>query len=180
MKCNQNCLKNAGNPKDSRRRFQVAMYYHINGTVPIGCSESMFVHNNSKHGRRQAPLRETFVGDGETHTHRHTHTHTHTHMHARTHTHTHTRTHSFFLCPVCVCNTYSPQHTMYSLCYTGKPYITSVYPTEGWTSGGTRVCIVGMNFFEGIEVVFGTLQATAEVHNTSTHTTVVALQCYCE
>ena len=22
-KCNQNCLKNAGNPKDSRRRFQV-------------------------------------------------------------------------------------------------------------------------------------------------------------
>ena len=45
----------------------------------------------------------------------------------------------------------------------GKPYITSVYPTEGWTSGGTRVCIVGMNFFEGIEVVFGTLQASAEV-----------------
>jgi hypothetical protein len=39
-----------------------------------------------------------------------------------------------------------------------------VYPTEGWTSGGTRVCIVGMNFFEGIEVVFGTLQASAEVN----------------
>ena len=46
---------------------------------------------------------------------------------------------------------------------TGKPYITSVYPTEGWTSGGTKVCIVGMNFFEGLEVVFGTLQASAEV-----------------
>ena len=45
----------------------------------------------------------------------------------------------------------------------GKPYITSVYPTEGWTSGGARVCIVGMNFFDGIEVVFGTLQASAEV-----------------
>ena len=65
VKCNQNCLKNAGNPKDSRRRFQVALYYHANGTLPIGCSDSMFVHNNSKHGRRQPPLREPFVGDGE-------------------------------------------------------------------------------------------------------------------
>ena len=67
VKCNQNCLKNAGNPKDSRRRFQVALYYYqMNGT-PIGCSESMFVHNNSKHGRRQPPFREPFVGDGTFH-----------------------------------------------------------------------------------------------------------------
>lgn len=49
------------------------------------------------------------------------------------------------------------------LVHVGKPYITSVYPNEGWTSGGTKVCIVGMNFFEGIEVIFGTLQASAEV-----------------
>lgn len=49
------------------------------------------------------------------------------------------------------------------LIHVGKPYITSVYPNEGWTSGGTKVCIVGMNFFEGIEVIFGTLQASAEV-----------------
>lgn len=45
----------------------------------------------------------------------------------------------------------------------GKPYIIAVYPHEGWTSGGTRVCIVGMNFYEGVEVVFGTLSASAEV-----------------
>lgn len=45
----------------------------------------------------------------------------------------------------------------------GKPYIIAVYPQEGWTSGGTRVCIVGMNFYEGVEVVFGTLSASAEV-----------------
>lgn len=30
-------------------------------------------------------------------------------------------------------------------------------------TGGTRVCIVGMNFYEGVEVVFGTLAASAEV-----------------
>lgn len=46
---------------------------------------------------------------------------------------------------------------------TGKPYIIAVYPTEGWTTGGTRLCIVGMNFYEGVEVVFGTLPATSEV-----------------
>ena len=45
----------------------------------------------------------------------------------------------------------------------GKPYIIAVYPHEGWTTGGTRVCIVGMNFYEGVEVVFGTLSSRAEV-----------------
>ena len=45
----------------------------------------------------------------------------------------------------------------------GKPYIISVYPSEGWTTGGAKVCIVGTNFLEGVDVVFGTLQASAEV-----------------
>ena len=55
----------------------------------------------------------------------------------------------------------------------GKPYIIAVYPHEGWTTGGTRVCIVGMNFYEGVEVVFGTLPASAEVHRLgATHTLV--------
>ena len=83
-KCNQNCLKNAGNPKDSRRRFQVcsihstclisitcicmlqvALYaFDILSGPPIATSESMFVHNNSKHGRRP-PYTTTLVGDGE-------------------------------------------------------------------------------------------------------------------
>ena len=45
----------------------------------------------------------------------------------------------------------------------GKPYIIAVHPSEGWVTGGTKVCIVGMNFYEGVEVVFGTLPATSEV-----------------
>ena len=54
LKCNQNCLKNAGNPRDMRR-FQVAVSTSV---VPIqeggiySVSENMFVHNNSKHGRK--------------------------------------------------------------------------------------------------------------------------------
>lgn len=54
LKCNQNCLKNAGNPRDMRR-FQVsaavAMDLHNPLTVNAA-SENMFVHNNSKHGRK--------------------------------------------------------------------------------------------------------------------------------
>lgn len=108
VKCNQNCLKNAGNPKDTRRRFQVAIYSSYRpSSSPIACSEPMFVHNNSKHGRKPPPFRES-VGDG-------------------------------------------------------KPYIIAISPSEGWITGGTRVCIVGMNFFDGLEVVFGTLPASCEV-----------------
>ncbi|VDM76047.1 unnamed protein product [Strongylus vulgaris] len=52
LKCNQNCLKNAGNPRDMRR-FQVVLSTtaRIDGPL-LAVSENMFVHNNSKHGRR--------------------------------------------------------------------------------------------------------------------------------
>ncbi|CAI4223743.1 unnamed protein product [Auanema sp. JU1783] len=52
LKCNQNCLKNAGNPRDMRR-FQVVLSASVNIDGPLlAVSENMFVHNNSKHGRR--------------------------------------------------------------------------------------------------------------------------------
>ncbi|CAI5454235.1 unnamed protein product [Caenorhabditis angaria] len=52
LKCNQNCLKNAGNPRDMRR-FQVVLSSsaRIDGPL-LAVSDNMFVHNNSKHGRR--------------------------------------------------------------------------------------------------------------------------------
>ena len=54
LKCNQNCLKNAGNPRDMRR-FQVVVSTSVNINLEnqiLAVSENMFVHNNSKHGRR--------------------------------------------------------------------------------------------------------------------------------
>ncbi|TWW55489.1 Transcription factor COE1 [Takifugu flavidus] len=56
LKCNQNCLKNAGNPRDMRR-FQVVVSTTVNvdGHVLV-VSDNMFVHNNSKHGRRARRL----------------------------------------------------------------------------------------------------------------------------
>ncbi|CAF1122130.1 unnamed protein product [Rotaria sordida] len=56
LKCNQNCLKNAGNPRDMRR-FQVVLSTTIGLEAPLlAVSENMFVHNNSKHGRRTRRL----------------------------------------------------------------------------------------------------------------------------
>ncbi len=53
MKCNQNCLKSAGNPRDMRR-FQVALSTSPDLKQVLAISENMFVHNNSKHGRRNS------------------------------------------------------------------------------------------------------------------------------
>lgn len=56
LKCNQNCLKNAGNPRDMRR-FQVVISTTVNVDGPLlAVSDNMFVHNNSKHGRRAKRL----------------------------------------------------------------------------------------------------------------------------
>ncbi|NXJ96846.1 COE3 factor, partial [Corythaixoides concolor] len=70
LKCNQNCLKNAGNPRDMRR-FQVVVSTTVNvdGHV-LAVSDNMFVHNNSKHGRR---ARRLDPSEGECHTRTHAH-----------------------------------------------------------------------------------------------------------
>lgn len=78
LKCNQNCLKNAGNPRDMRR-FQVCsiksnrlIIKNISQVVlcktprvdidVLAYSENMFVHNNSKHGRRVKRNEPTMEG----------------------------------------------------------------------------------------------------------------------
>uniref|UniRef100_A0A672JE47 Transcription factor COE3 n=1 Tax=Salarias fasciatus TaxID=181472 RepID=A0A672JE47_SALFA len=99
LKCNQNCLKNAGNPRDMRR-FQVVVSTTVNvdGHV-LAVSDNMFVHNNSKHGRRARRL--------------------------------------------------DPSEA--------TPCIKAISPSEGWTTGGATVIIIGDNFFDGLQVVFGTM-----------------------
>ena len=34
-----------------------------------------------------------------------------------------------------------------------SPIIKAISPTEGWTSGGQTVIIIGENFFEGLQVI---------------------------
>ncbi|XP_049837733.1 transcription factor collier, partial [Schistocerca gregaria] len=105
LKCNQNCLKNAGNPRDMRR-FQVVISTQVGVDGPLlAISDNMFVHNNSKHGRRAKRL--------------------------------------------------DPAEA--------TPCIKAISPSEGWTSGGSTVIIIGDNFFDGLQVVFGTMLVWSEL-----------------
>ncbi|XP_078142644.1 transcription factor COE1 isoform X8 [Centroberyx gerrardi] len=112
LKCNQNCLKNAGNPRDMRR-FQVVVSttVSVEGHV-LSVSDNMFVHNNSKHGRR---ARRLDPAEG---------------------------TQSYL------------EHA---------PCIKAISPSEGWTTGGATVIIIGDNFFDGLQVIFGTMLVWSEL-----------------
>ncbi|XP_045543595.1 transcription factor COE3 isoform X17 [Salmo salar] len=114
LKCNQNCLKNAGNPRDMRR-FQVVVSTTVNvdGHV-LAVSDNMFVHNNSKHGRRARRLDPSEGTD--------------------------------------------PPYL-----YHATPCIKAISPSEGWTTGGATVIIIGDNFFDGLQVVFGTMLVWSEL-----------------
>uniref|UniRef100_A0A3Q2PQ38 EBF transcription factor 2 n=1 Tax=Fundulus heteroclitus TaxID=8078 RepID=A0A3Q2PQ38_FUNHE len=109
LKCNQNCLKTAGNPRDMRR-FQVVLSstVSVDGHV-LAVSDNMFVHNNSKHGRRARRL-------------------------------------DFYFFP--------PSAT---------PCIKAISPSEGWTTGGAMVIVIGENFFDGLQVVFGSMLVWSEL-----------------
>ncbi|OAF70041.1 Transcription factor COE2 [Intoshia linei] len=113
MKCNQNCLKNAGNPRDMRR-FKVSISSTLNCPKSIMCiSDNMFVHNNSKHGRKN---KKNLIANGN--------------------------------------QLFNPSNI---------PNIKTISPTEGWMNGGTEVIVIGENFFDGIQVAFGTDIVWAEV-----------------
>lgn len=46
---------------------------------------------------------------------------------------------------------------------TATPCIKAISPSEGWTTGGAMVIIIGDNFFDGLQVVFGTMLVWSEV-----------------
>ncbi|VDI39176.1 early B-cell factor [Mytilus galloprovincialis] len=130
MKCNQNCLKNAGNPRDMRR-FQVAVCTTVSIEGPIlAVSDNMFVHNNSKHGRRARRLEPT---EGDT----------------------------WLLADPYSTRAFSRYPRDSGMITT--PCIKAICPSEGWTSGGTTVIIIGDNFFDGLQVVFGTMLVWSEL-----------------
>ncbi|XP_061606889.1 transcription factor COE1-like isoform X2 [Phyllopteryx taeniolatus] len=114
LKCNQNCLKNAGNPRDMRR-FQVALSttVSVEGHV-LAVSDDVFVHNNSKHGRR---VRRLDPADAP----------------------------------------------LANLRHGASPCIKAVSPSEGWTTGGAAVIVIGENFFDGLQVIFGSTTAWSEL-----------------
>nr|XP_012146593.1 PREDICTED: transcription factor collier isoform X4 [Megachile rotundata] len=118
LKCNQNCLKNAGNPRDMRR-FQVVISTQVGVEGPLlAVSDNMFVHNNSKHGRRAKRLDPSDPGE---------------------------------------------YNSLYTPVPLQTPCIKAISPNEGWTSGGSTVIIIGENFFDGLQVVFGSMLVWSEL-----------------
>jgi len=59
------------------------------------------------------------------------------------------------------------------LCSAATPTIKAICPSEGWTSGGTTVMIVGDNFFDGLQVVFGSMLVWSEVDVSSSSSQTV-------
>jgi hypothetical protein len=47
--------------------------------------------------------------------------------------------------------------------HTLVPQIKAVSPSEGWTAGGQSVVIIGENFFDGLQVIFGTVPVWSEL-----------------
>ncbi|NXY39107.1 COE2 factor, partial [Pomatorhinus ruficollis] len=80
---------------------------NVDGHV-LAVSDNMFVHNNSKHGRRARRLDPSEGGSS-------------------------------------------------------TPCIKAISPSEGWTTGGAMVIIIGDNFFDGLQVVFGTMLVWSEL-----------------
>uniref|UniRef100_A0A672SC74 Transcription factor COE3 n=1 Tax=Sinocyclocheilus grahami TaxID=75366 RepID=A0A672SC74_SINGR len=91
LKCNQNCLKNAGNPRDMRR-FQVMFSFSLSTHILM-----------LKTGQNCLLQRSA------------------------------------------------------------TPCIKAISPSEGWTTGGATVIIIGDNFFDGLQVVFGTMLVWSEL-----------------
>ena len=54
-------------------------------------------------------------------------------------------------------------------CLAAYPSIKAICPNEGWTTGGTTVVVIGDNFFDGLQVVFGSLIVWSEVNEFINH-----------
>ncbi|KAI1238055.1 Transcription factor COE1 [Lamprotornis superbus] len=91
------------------RGVVVSTTVHVDGHV-LAVSDNMFVHNNSKHGRRARRL--------------------------------------------------DPSEA-------ATPCIKAISPSEGWTTGGATVIVIGDNFFDGLQVLFGTVLVWSEVRGRS-------------
>jgi early B-cell factor len=46
---------------------------------------------------------------------------------------------------------------------TATPCIKAISPNEGWTTGNLTCTIIGDNFFEGLQVVFGSMVVWSEL-----------------
>ncbi|KAI4459181.1 transcription factor coe family member [Holotrichia oblita] len=111
----------------------IATQISVDGPL-LAISDNMFVHNNSKHGRRAKrlePSEGSYINS--------------------------------MLYFIIFTSTRFIIISLYPPLPVATPCIKAISPSEGWTSGGSTVIIVGDNFFDGLQVVFGTMLVWSEV-----------------
>lgn len=59
---------------------------------------------------------------------------------------------------------YTRSVTLTLFYHIATPTIKAICPSEGWTLGGTTVIIIGDNFFDGLQVAFGSVFVWSEVN----------------
>lgn len=59
---------------------------------------------------------------------------------------------------------YTRSVTLTFFYHIATPTIKAICPSEGWTLGGTTVIIIGDNFFDGLQVAFGSVFVWSEVN----------------
>uniref|UniRef100_A0A8C9FAB5 EBF transcription factor 1 n=1 Tax=Pavo cristatus TaxID=9049 RepID=A0A8C9FAB5_PAVCR len=112
LKCCSAALENARSGNCGECTVVVSTTVNVDGHV-LAVSDNMFVHNNSKHGRRARRL--------------------------------------------------DPSEGTPSYLEHATPCIKAISPSEGWTTGGATVIIIGDNFFDGLQVIFGTMLVWSEL-----------------
>jgi early B-cell factor len=105
----------------------IATQVSVEGPL-LAISDNMFVHNNSKHGRRTKRIDQ----DGTT------------------------------INPSLI-GGHHLGDGIYPPLPVATPCIKAVSPSEGWTTGGAHVIIIGDNFFDGLQVIFGTMLVWSEL-----------------
>ncbi|CAH1399926.1 unnamed protein product [Nezara viridula] len=129
----------------------------------LAISDNMFVHNNSKHGRRAKRIDPSEGESGANYSHEdskrsqpppflfHEKDSKWPPLYKKT-----PRKTLFGRAPDSAPSLYPPLPV-------ATPCIKAISPSEGWTSGGSTVIIIGDNFFDGLQVVFGTMLVWSEL-----------------
>ncbi|GAB6025001.1 hypothetical protein CHUAL_010091 [Chamberlinius hualienensis] len=117
----------------------------------LAISDNMFVHNNSKHGRRAKRVDPNDEMDGVRYIEREDWD-----IH-RIRLASYNGVLDKFMKTKFLLYSYILQRLA------PTPCIKAINPSEGWTTGGASVVIVGDNFFDGLQVVFGTMLAWSEL-----------------
>ncbi|KAG7223497.1 hypothetical protein INR49_015490 [Caranx melampygus] len=167
LKCNQNCLKTAGNPRDMRRFQMEEVMLRDPGSGHEGhsrlTSSAVFQHQRPLSGILLLPNPPSFPPPRAPPVFSHV---------------VLSSTVSVDGCVLAVSDNMfvhnnskhgrrarrlEPGESVENTMEYATPCIKAISPSEGWTTGGAMVIVIGENFFDGLQVVFGSMLVWSEL-----------------